>query len=52
MLKKGEERLKIIFIVDDNYTNLTVAKTVLSGPYKAYALPSAERMFTAFSGEA
>ena len=37
--------MKIIFIVDDNDTNLMAAKTALEGVYKTYALPSAERMF-------
>lgn len=37
--------MKIIFIVDDNGTNLLVAKTVLEGHYKSFALSSAARMF-------
>ena len=37
--------MKIIFIVDDNDTNLMVAKQVLDEHYKTYALPSAEKMF-------
>jgi putative two-component system response regulator len=37
--------MKIIFIVDDNATNLVTAKNALSGAYKTFALPSAERMF-------
>ena len=37
--------MKIIFIVDDNDTNLMAAKTALDGIYKTYALPSAEKMF-------
>ena len=37
--------MKIIFIVDDNDTNLMAAKTALEGVYKTYALPSAGRMF-------
>lgn len=37
--------MKIIFIVDDNATNLVTAKNALVGHYKTYALPSAERMF-------
>ena len=37
--------MKIIFIVDDNDTNLMAAKTALDGAYKAYALPSAAAMF-------
>jgi putative two-component system response regulator len=37
--------MKIIFIVDDNDTNLMTAKTALEGKYKTFALPSAEKMF-------
>ena len=37
--------MKIVFIVDDNDTNLMAAKTTLEGIYKTYALPSAGRMF-------
>lgn len=37
--------MKTIFIVDDNYTNLTAAKTALDGIYKTFALSSAARMF-------
>jgi len=37
--------MKTIFIVDDNYTNLTAAKNALDGAFKSYALSSAERMF-------
>jgi putative two-component system response regulator len=37
--------MKIIFIVDDNATNLVTAKNALEGSYKSFALPSAERMF-------
>ncbi|MCL2008544.1 MAG: response regulator [Treponema sp.] len=37
--------MKTIFIVDDNDTNLMAAKTALDGIYKAYALPSAAKMF-------
>lgn len=37
--------MKTIFIVDDNDTNLMMAKTALDGTYKTYALPSAEKMF-------
>ena len=37
--------MKIIFIVDDNKSNLFSAKTALDGAYKTYALLSAERMF-------
>jgi putative two-component system response regulator len=37
--------LKTIFIVDDNDTNLMIAKNALDGTYKSFALPSAARMF-------
>ena len=37
--------MKTIFIVDDNNTNLLTAKEALDGTYRAFALPSAERMF-------
>ena len=37
--------MKTIFIVDDNDTNLMAAKTALDGTYKAFTLPSAEKMF-------
>ena len=36
--------MKIIFIVDDNYTNLSIAKAAL-GMYKTYSMTSAARMF-------
>ncbi|MCL2689798.1 MAG: response regulator [Chitinispirillia bacterium] len=37
--------MKTIFIVDDNDTNLMMAKNALDGVYKTYALPSAQSMF-------
>ncbi|MCL1930262.1 MAG: response regulator [Treponema sp.] len=37
--------MKTVFIVDDNDTNLMSAKTALDGTYKAFALPSAAKMF-------
>ncbi|MCL2051223.1 MAG: response regulator [Lachnospiraceae bacterium] len=37
--------MRTIFIVDDNQTNLLMAKEVLDGTYRALALPSAEKMF-------
>ena len=37
--------MKTIFIVDDNETNLLMAKSALDGIYRAFALPSAEKMF-------
>jgi putative two-component system response regulator len=36
---------KTIFVVDDNLTNLSVAKDVLKDSYKILTLPSAEKMF-------
>ena len=37
---------KIIFIVDDSATNLTVAEEVLEKHYRVYTMSSAEKMFT------
>ena len=37
--------MKIIFIVDDNDTNVMMAKNALEGKYKSFGLPSAARMF-------
>jgi putative two-component system response regulator len=37
--------MKTIFIVDDNDTNLMMAKLALEGEYKTFAVPSAARMF-------
>jgi len=37
--------MKIVFIVDDNATNLVTAKKALDGVYKTFTPPSAERMF-------
>ena len=37
--------MKIIFVVDDNNTNLLAAKFALEDSYKIYALPSAAGMF-------
>ena len=37
--------MKTIFIVDDNDTNLLTAKAALDSTYRAFALPSAARMF-------
>ena len=39
--------MKTVFIIDDNPTNLAIAKNVLSNNYKTYGLPSAEKMFIA-----
>ena len=37
--------MKIIFIVDDNETNLEAARLVLEEKYEVYAMTSAARMF-------
>ena len=37
--------MKTIFIIDDNETNLLVAKQALDGLYRTFAIPSAEKMF-------
>jgi len=37
--------MKIVFVVDDNATNLVTAKNALDGTYKTYAMSSAEKMF-------
>ncbi|MCL2211091.1 MAG: response regulator [Treponema sp.] len=36
---------KMIFIVDDNDANLTVAASALEGEYKVLTMPSAQKMF-------
>jgi hypothetical protein len=36
---------KIIFVVDHNATNLTIAEKALEGQYQVIALPSAIKMF-------
>jgi diguanylate cyclase (GGDEF)-like protein len=38
---------KIVFVVDDNSTNLTMAEKALSANYRVIALPSGEKMFKA-----
>jgi len=37
---------KLIFVVDDNDSNLTVAASVLEAEYKVLTMPSAEKMFS------
>jgi len=37
---------KMIFIVDDNDANLTVAASALEDEYKVLTMPSAKKMFT------
>lgn len=38
--------MKVIFVVDDNDTNLTRAKQALAQEYKVYTVPSAAKMLT------
>jgi putative two-component system response regulator len=40
-----ENERKIIFLVDDNGTNLTAGKDILKDQYKVYPIPSAKIMF-------
>jgi putative two-component system response regulator len=37
---------RTIFVVDDNLTNLVVAKRLLAKDYRTFTMSSAERMFT------
>lgn len=37
---------KLIFIVDDNDANLTVAASALEGEYRILTMPSAQKMFS------
>ena len=46
---KKQSNQGIIFIVDDNETNLTVAEDALIKHYKVIALPSAAKMFEALT---
>jgi putative two-component system response regulator len=46
---EGVTMQKMIFVVDDNDTNLAVAKDVLKDQYRVMTLPSAEKMFTLMS---
>jgi putative two-component system response regulator len=43
-----ENERKIIFLVDDNGTNLTAGKEILKNRYKVYPIPSARIMFALF----
>jgi len=45
--KKRESKKNIIFIIDDNETNLTAAEDALADLYRVIALPSAAKMFEA-----
>jgi len=47
--EKKEIKQRIIFIVDDKETNLTVAEDALVKDYRVIALPSAEKMFGALN---
>ena len=38
--------MKTIFVIDDNDTNLLIAKNTLDGAYKTFAMSSASRLFT------
>jgi len=38
--------MQLVFIVDDNDSNLTKAASVLETDYKVLTMPSAEKMFT------
>jgi len=40
-----DNRKRKIMLVDDNKTNLTMGKTILSEDYDVYALPSADKLF-------
>ncbi|MCL1831643.1 MAG: response regulator [Oscillospiraceae bacterium] len=41
-----EKRRRTLFIVDDNLTNLNIAKDILSENYNVITIPSADKMFT------
>jgi len=41
----GSIMMKTVFVVDDNDSNLMVAKTALDGTYRTFALSSAAKMF-------
>jgi len=43
---RGEEMEKTIFVVDDNDTNLSKAKTALKEQYRVMTMPSAAKMFS------
>jgi putative two-component system response regulator len=40
-----ERGRKTIFLVDDNMTNLTVGKNILSSKYNTFTIPSGEKLF-------
>ena len=37
---------KLVFIIDDNDANLTVAASALEGEYRVLTMPSAQKMFS------
>ena len=41
----SQQKRQIIMLVDDNPSNLNIAKNILKPFYEVYALPSAERLF-------
>ena len=43
--EKTEKKRKTLFIVDDNLTNLNIAKDILSQGYNVITIPSANKMF-------
>ncbi|MCL1903879.1 MAG: response regulator [Oscillospiraceae bacterium] len=44
-MKKVEKKRKSLFIVDDNLTNLNIARDILSKEYNVITIPSAMKMF-------
>jgi putative two-component system response regulator len=44
-MKKGDKKRKSLFIVDDNLTNLNIARDILSKDYNVITIPSARKMF-------
>jgi len=42
----GEINQKLIFIVDDNDANLTLAASILEEEYRVLTMPSAQKMFS------
>lgn len=44
-MKKNEKKRQSLFIVDDNLTNLNIARDILSKDYNVITIPSAVKMF-------
>ena len=44
-MKKADKKRKSLFIVDDNLTNLNIARDILSKDYNVITIPSAMKMF-------